>query len=428
MSQIAASHSHSHDHGHEAADLSPGNTTWTGGAGLSIALLVVGAIGIALTVAGGFSAGVKHALAAYHVGAMTCLAMGLGALFWVMAFHLTQAGWSVTIRRQFENIMILLPVGAVMVLPVLIIELWQGGHLFAWLTYTKPDGIAAGDVLLEHKLAFLNPMFFFIRALIYIGLWSFLAWRLWGLSKEQDATGDKWLTNKARFTSSWGMPLFAITTAFASFDWLMSMDYRFFSTMWGVYFFAGAAFTAVPVVVIILNLLRSAGKLKGLVTAEHIHDLAKLMFGFTVFWAYIAFSQYFLIWYAAIPEETSFFLARKTDGWENLSKFLVFAHFLLPFFILLWRPVRRSFALLTIMAVWAIGLEVIDLYWIVRPFVYATDPTDKIKLGLLWIDIAGAVGPLALFLGLIIHKVRSGPLIPTHDPRLPEAIAHKNYV
>jgi hypothetical protein len=208
----------------------------------------------------------------------------------------------------------------------------------------------------------------------------------------------------------------------------MSMDYRFFSTMWGVYFFAGAAFSSIPLVVIMLARLRARGKLKGLVTEEHLHDLAKLMFAFTVFWAYIGFSQYFLIWYANIPEETSFFLARKTGGWEHLSKFLVFGHFIVPFFILLWYRVRRSFVLLSIMAAWAILLEIVDIYWIVRPFVYAADPVDKVHLGGLWLDVVGILGPIALFTGLLIRKVGSGPLVCMNDPRLNEAIAHKNYV
>jgi hypothetical protein len=250
-------------------------------------------------------------------------------------------------------------------------------------------------------------MFFTIRAAVYFLLWTYLSQRLFGYSKEQDGTGNKWLSNKARFTSSWGMPLFALSTAFAAFDWLMSMDYRFFSTMWGVYFFAGAVFSSVPLVVIMLTLLRARGKLKGLVTEEHLHDMGKLMFAFTVFWAYIGFGQYFLIWYAQIPEETSFFLARKTGGWETLSKFLVIGHFALPFYVLLWRFMRRSFTLLSIMAVWAILLEVVDIYWIVRPFVYAADPTDKVHLGGLWLDIAGIIGPLAIFLGLVAWRVRT---------------------
>ena len=266
-----------------------------------------------------------------------------------------------------------------------------------------------------------------MRVVFYALLWSYLVWKLWGYSTEQDRTGDKWLTNRARFTSSWGMLAFALSTAFASFDLLMSLDWRFFSTMWGVYYFAGAAFSSVPVVVIVLALLRRAGKLKGAVGEEHLHDLAKLMFGFTVFWAYIAFSQYFLIWYRAIPEETSFFLARKTGGWESLSIFLCVGHFILPFYILLWRFVRRSFALLALMASWAILMEAVDIYWIVRPMVYAGQP-DSVRLGSIWLDVAGIGGVMLVFAGLLARRVASGPLVPLRDPRVNEALHHANYV
>lgn len=433
MSHITADAAMGHGHGHhDAADLSPANTTLAQGSGrlASTILLLAGAVLLAVTAGFGFTnpSLAKQALAAYHIGAMSCLAMCLGAMFWVMAFHLTGAGWSVTVRRQFENVMKLTPAVALMVVPVLVIEYLTHGKLFSWMS-NGPGGVAEGDILAGKKAAFLNPTFFFIRAAIYFVIWTYLARRLWWYSTEQDRTGDKWLSNRARFTSSWGMPLFALSTAFAAFDWLMSMDYRFFSTMWGVYFFAGAVFSSVPLVVLILARLRAAGKLRGLVTEEHLHDLGKLMFGFTVFWAYIAFGQYFLIWYANIPEETAFYLARKSHGWENFTVFLVVGHFILPFYILLWRFMRRGMGVLAIMAVWAIFMQVIDITWIVRPFVYAgPEFADKVQVGKVWLDAAGIIGVLGVFLGLVIRQVVSGPLIPGRDPRLPEALHHRNYV
>jgi hypothetical protein len=268
-----------------------------------------------------------------------------------------------------------------------------------------------------------------LRAIGYFFVWMLLSWLLWGYSKEQDATGDKWISNRMARMSTWGMLLFALATAFAAFDWMMSMDYRFFSTIWGVYYFAGAAYSSLGLVVVILAMCRRAGKLKGLVTEEHFHDLAKLMFAFTVFWAYIAFSQYFLIWYANIPEETAFMLARKTGGWEHYSTLLVVGHFILPFFILLWRFVRRSMVLLAAIGVWMMAMHVMDIAWIVRPFVYGpAEFADKVRLDRIWLDLAGIVGVLGIFLGLVVRNVFSGPLVATRDPRLPEALHHRNYV
>jgi hypothetical protein len=428
MSHLSASAAGAaaHDHAHDVPDLSPANTTLAAAGVGSTVLLLVGVIGLGITVAAGFllrdQYGLKHALAAYHVGVMSCLAMSLGCLFWLMAFHLTQAGWSVAVRRQFENVVSVLPIIAAMVVPVLVIEMWTGGHLFAWM-----NKVASGDVLLQNKSGFLNPTFFTVRALIYIGLWSYLAWRLVKYSTDQDATGNKWLTNQARFTSSWGMVAFALSTAFAAFDWLMSMDYRYFSTMWGVYYFAGAAYSSIPVVVLVLLRLRAAGKLKGIATAEHTHDMGKLMFGFTVFWAYIGFGQYFLTWYANIPEETEYWLFRK-DHWPILTMFLVVGHFAVPFYLLLWRRPRRDLRLLAIFAVWAIFCEVMDITWIVRPMVYAMDEADKWHFDRLWLDLAGAVGVLGIFFGLVLRRVAKGPLLPLRDPRLAESLHHRNYV
>lgn len=427
MSQLAA-HAHAHDdHGHHAADLSDSNILLPPGGlnRIGTPLLALGLIGLVATVAGGFIVGLRHALAAYHVGAMTCLAMGLGAMFFVMAFHLFQAGWAVTLRRQFENLMILAPVAAIMVIPVLVIDILAKGQLFAWLG----EDARKTDSLLKVKAAYLSPMFFTVRVVFYTVVWAYLARRLRGLSLEQDRSGDKWLSNRARFTSSWGMLVFALTTAFAAFDWLKSVDYRFFSTMWGVYFFAGAAGCATAVIIIVLALLRQQGRLKGLVTEEHFHDLAKILFAFTVFWAYVAFSQYFLIWYANIPEETAFYNARKSGGWQYLSAFICFGHFIVPFYLLLWRPIRRTPALLCLMAAWAILMQVVDLAWIVRPMVYAGPQyPDKIMLSNVWLDLAGALGPIGIFLFLLSRQISAGVLVPIRDPRLPEALHHKNYV
>lgn len=403
------------------------NITLANGAGVSLGLLLAGAVLLAVAIGAGVAMEGfgKQALAAVHIGAMSCLAMCLGGLFFTMVFHLTGAGWSVTVRRQFENLMsvIWFPLLIAAFIAIPLEMLVTKGLLFSWMN----TSLSGEDVLYQEKSTFLNPLFFGVRVAFYAMLWGYLVWKLWGYSTEQDRTGDKWLTNRARFTSSWGMLAFALSTAFASFDLLMSVDWRFFSTMWGVYYFAGAAFSSVPVVVIVLALLRRAGKLKGAVHDEHLHDLAKLMFGFTVFWAYIAFSQYFLIWYSAIPEETSFFLARKTGGWEGLSVFLCVGHFILPFYIMLWRFVRRSFTLLAVMAAWAIFMEAVDIYWIVRPMVYAGE-ADSVRLGTIWLDIAGIGGVMLVFAGLLARRVASGPLLPPRDPRLKEALHHANYV
>ncbi|MCA9288344.1 MAG: hypothetical protein KDA05_07160, partial [Phycisphaerales bacterium] len=259
------------------------------GVGASTALLAVGAGGVLLTLVGAAVHGPKHAMAAYMVGVYTVLAICLGGLFWTMVFQLVNAGWTATVRRQLENLMSLIPLALVLMLPIFILEVVGGGVMFTWL-----DPSNATDPLLAHKAGWLNPMFFGLRFIVYAALWGVLAMGLWRASTEQDRTGDRWLTSKARKMSGWGLPLFALSIAFVAFDWIMSVDYRFFSTMWGVYYFASVAQASLCVVVIVLAVLRVTGRLTGAVTMEHFHDLGKLIFGFTVFWAYITFSQYFL--------------------------------------------------------------------------------------------------------------------------------------
>jgi len=419
------------------ADLSDSNLTLAHGSGrgLGMGLIVAGALcalataGAAFSGAGGIS--LKQWLAAYHVGAMSVLAMCLGSLFFIMAFHLTNAGWASAIRRQFENVASFLPFAFLLVLPTLVIEVMTHGKLFLWLSHDM-----AGDPLLEHKKVFfyLNqpigglPVFFIIRAVLYVLIWTYLARRLCKLSRMQDASGDIALSAQARRTSAWGMLAFALSVAFASFDWLMSMDFKFFSTMWGVYYFSGAAFSAAGLVAIVLARLVGAGKLKGVVTSEHFHDLGKLMFSFTVFWAYIAFFQYFLIWYSNIPEETAFYVYRNNEPWKSMGVFLMLGHFVVPFLILLFRPVKKSPAALTVMGLWALIVQVVDLYWVVRPMVHATDDHAPSLTPTLWLDVLAIIGPLLVLAGYLFVRVSASCLVARRDPWMPEALAHRNYV
>ena len=394
----------------------------------STVFLAIGVIGIGMTIAGATYAGLRHALASYHVGFIAVLAISLGGLFWTLVFNLTQSGWSVGIRRQFENFFGMIPILAVMFLPVVIIELaglTGENPLCSWLdtTYTQ------GDAVFEKKAGFFSTPFVLGRVILYFGIWIILVRKLWGYSSVQDRTGDKWLTNKARFTSAWGMLLFALSTAFFAFDWLMALtDYHFFSTMWGVYYFAGAAMSSMALAVIVFTFLTRGGRLRGVVTEEHFHDMGKLMFGFTVFWAYIGFSQYFLIWYANIPEETAFFLIRKTNGWENLFRLLIFGHFVIPFMILLWWKTKRMPIVAAVVAVWLLVMHIADMYWIIRPGLYVTVPIDKVHAEFFWVDLGGILAAVGIYFGLLIRRISSGPLVPLQDPRMPEALQHRNYV
>lgn len=409
--------------------------------GLSRGFMFAGAAGLLLTIIGALAVGPKHALAAYHAATMAALAPCLGALLLVMIFHMLNSHWSVTLRRQFEHLMSMAPWIMLLLIPTAVIELVSGGTLFAW--------ISSDDYLAQHKYPFLNEPFWILRGVIYWGIIYYLTKSLSSWSREQDRTGDRWLTAKMRRTSAWGIPVAALTIAFMSFDWLMSIDHHFFSTMWGVYYFAACAFSALAVIAVVSVGLRASGRLTGVVTTEHDHDHGKLLFSFTVFWAYIAYSQYFLIWYSNIPEETAFMNVRKSGGWEFAFYALIFGHFILPFLLLLPRTVKRIPSLLGILALGMIAIHIFDLFWIVRPEVYAHPAwkaslapgltpeesalafdTAMAKGGILtwWVDLVAIIGVMGVFFGMLLKRIGDGPLIPIQDPRLPQALGHKNYV
>ncbi len=420
---------HGHAHGHEAphvaarakldlAAVTPGGGMKTAAAGL----MFLGVVGIIVVAVGGFSGGLtgKQALASYHMGFLYALGVGLGALGLQMILQQFNAGWSAAVRRSAEAISSMMWVVLLLFLPILILELFvTKGVLFKWMD----PAYTAGDVIYDKKRAWLNPEFWAIRSAIYFLIWVALGATLYRLSRKQDDNGDRWITAKQRWISSFGLLIYALSTAFASFDWLMSLDYHWFSTMFGVYFFAGCVVSSLAVMIVVMCSLRAAGKYGAAFTEEHQHDLGKLLFAFTVFWAYVTFCQYFLIWYSNIPEETAFFNLRKDGGYMPIFIALCFGHFLLPFVILLVRGVKRNPHLLRLVALWMLVMHAADLVFMVRPIVKDAKPGVN-----LWLDIAGVLGPALLFIGAAVWKMSRGPLIPIKDPRLHEVLEHKNYV
>lgn len=434
-------HAHGHTHGLDPAIFTMENTTMPAGWGkgwmLLLGLLAVLCLGATaaypfLAPEAGREFAIRHALTSYHVGFLSALSIMLGALAFTLIMNLTKAGWSVTVRRQAENIAALIPLGALMALPVML----GASYLFKWFDPV----LAESDHVLHAKVGYLNPTFFYCRVAFYFIIWCYLALRLYGYSRTQDRTGDRWLSNKAGLTSAWGILAFSLTTAFAGIDLIMTIDYHWFSTMFGVYFFAGSILAAVAVLILVMSMIRGTGRLRGLFTAEHSHDMGKLLFAFMVFWAYIGFSQYFLYWYANIPEETGWWLIRGggylKNAWTPVFWTLIIGHFLAPFPFLLSRGLKQSRILLSLVAGWLLLMQVVDFFMLVRPALYP----DTYKQGTLdvqlasstigfdWVDATGILGPLLLLAAAIVWRIGAVPLIPINDPRLLEAAHHKNYM
>ena len=422
MSQVAA----------QPSRLLSGHTvSLRAGAGnaLSLGLLVVGAICLLITFAVPLTAGgdaekplAAIAMVGYLVGFSVVTGIALGCLAFTMILHQVNAGWSALVRRQVENVMsMLFPLCIALFIPLLISIFVKPGLVWSWMN----ADYVAGDLIYDWKKGFLNVPFFLGRSVLYFAIWSWLAYSLYSFSRKQDSTADRWLTARARRISSFGLLLFAFSTSFASFDWLMSLDFHWFSTMFGVYFFAGNFGAALSTVILILLALRKFAGLDNLITTEHLHDMGKLLFGFVVFWAYIGFSQYFLIWYANIPEETSWYILRREGGWRYLAVALAAGRFCFPFVMLMPRPWRRSPLVLAFISVWLIGCQIIDIYWVARPTVHDAGHHSVFFHP---IDIVAVLGPICIFVGMLIRRIASGPLVPTNDPRLAESLHHKNSV
>jgi len=356
-------------------------------------------------------------LASYLVSYMFFLSIALGALFFVALQHVVRAGWSVTVRRLAEILAANLLLLAILFLPILVpLLLGMAGPYFKWL---DPERLAH-DRLLQGKAAYLNVPFFAARAVFYFLVWGLLARFFLGHSTRQDRSGDPALTRRMEKAAPAALILFGLTVTFASFDWLMSIEPLWFSTIFGLYYFAGSVVGFLAALVLFAVVLQGGGLLRRAITAEHYHDLGKLLLGFIVFWGYMAFSQYMLIWYANIPEESVWYLARQTGPWAWVSVGLLFGHLLIPFLGLLPREAKRRKMYLGAWAAWMLVAHWIDLYWLVMP----SFAPQHLPFGAM--DVCCIAGLGCLFLAGTLRTARACELAPLGDPRLGESLAFEN--
>lgn len=277
--------------------------------------------------------------------------------------------------------------------------------------------------LMKKKEGYLNKGFFFGRAFFYFLVWAFFATRFFGYSTRQDTTKDPKLTLAAQRFSAPGTFLFGITLTFAAFDWIMSLEPAWFSTIFGVYYFATGVVASYAVLILVTMTLRDAGPLKGAVTVEHYHDLGKLLFGFNVFWAYIGFSQFMLIWYAALPEETTWYHHRWDHApWATVSLAIVFGHFVLPFLWLISRNFKRDLWRLKVGAAVLLVMHVVDIYWFVMP--NYLQGKDGFSFHIL--DLTCLVAVAGIYAGFVFYQMTKYSLVPVGDPRLERSLGFQN--
>jgi hypothetical protein len=374
------------------------------------ALMVLAAIGVISAGAGAFMAP-ERMWASWLLAAYYALGLGLAGLCFVAIHYTSGSTWSVAFRRVPEALAGTLPFAIALLAVVFIVH----PQLYGWTA----DSFAAGpERALAFKRFWLSRPFFLIRAAVYSGIWILFAIAIRGRSRRQDKDGDpRWTRANVRLSAVF-LVLFGITVTLASVDWVMSLEFHWFSTMFGVYNFAGLFFSGLAAVILLALWLERAGPLRGVLHESHLHDLGKLLFAFSVFWAYIWFSQYMLIWYTDIPEETSYFVLRQKSGWFPLFILNLFLNWVIPFLVLLRRDTKRQRQTMALVAVVVLLGRWLDIYLMIFPGVVGPSPT----FGLWEIGMTlGGIGGLGLVLAGVL---RQAPAVPVADPELAESLEY----
>ncbi len=415
-------------------DASDPQFTWDGAPKLMIGAFIVGVV--ALLAAAGLGSTYNDHFAAflhsYHVAFLYFLAISLGCLFFITFHHLIRAEWGVVVRRLFEFGAATMPVMLVLSLPVVLPALFGSDGLFLWVNAE----VVAGDHLLAHKTPYLNVTFFLIRVVIYFGVWIAMSRFFVGMSMQQDKSGDDSLTDRAQWYSGPIMIAFALTITFAAVDFIMSLEPHWYSTIIGVYLFAASVLSSMAAMILFAKFLQSRGKAK-VISIDHYHDLGKFLFAFTLFWAYIAFSQYMLIWYANIPEGTIWYQHRQHGQWIPFAFLLLFGHFAVPFVGLISRNFKRATNLLAMWAGWMLLMHWVDMFYLVMPSIYELYEVHHLyeskeamheavnTLPITLLDPLCLIGVGGIFVGALAMAMRGAFLVPMKDPRLAESLAHE---
>lgn len=335
--------------------------------------------------------------------------LSLSGLFFMALQYVTSSAWSVPLKRIPESLMGFLPIAF-----LLMLLLFFGLHfLYEWTHHE----VVLADPILSGKIPYLNISFFVGRNIFFMLAWIFSGFWLFRNSLIQDKTGSAILTKKNKAFSAPFLIFFGLSFTIASFDWLMSLEPHWFSTIFGVYCFAGLFESGMAVMILFVVILKRQGVFKDIVNENHLHDLGKFMFAFCVFWAYIAFSQYMLIWYGNLPEETGYMIRRTEGAWTPVALILLFGKFVIPFFLLLSRPAKRNEGYLVFVSVWVLIAQWLDFYWMIYPVF-----REKPVLG--WQEVGIFLGFLGLFVLSVTAVLQRIPPVALRDPRLVEGLHH----
>jgi hypothetical protein len=378
-----------------------------------VASLVSAGAGLALLLAG-LAVDVRRAcfsyLAAWTFGATVCV----GALLVLMAGHAAKAGWMVVIRRITEAIVGALPLVFLLFLPLCIAL----PYVYPW---AAPPG--AVDAALAHaidrKRLYLNAPFFIARTVFYFAVFVAVGQRLRAWSRANDDAPSMRLVRRMRALSGGALPLVGLALTWASFDWTMSLEPDWNSTIYGLYVFAGAFVAALSLVAVMLSGTRAGRLSPAQVTPDHAQALGRLLFAMIIFWAYMAFSQLLIYWIGDIPEEVRYYGLRTTGTWSAVTTVLVVGHFVVPFFLLLNRHWKRHPRYLAIVGAWMLLMHFVDVYWLILPV------HDRAGVRPHWLDLAALLFVAGLSCAAILRRYRTAPPLPLNAPDLAEGLTYE---
>lgn len=383
-------------------------------------LMMGGAVGglvLVLATLAGLAMGpeqAKHAMFSYLVGFTYWGGIGMASLLLLMIFHAFGAKWMVVLRRPLEAMATSVALFAVLFIPIIL----GMKYLYVWVDPPADLGREALK-LLAHKKVYLNQTAFILRTAFYFLSLIVIAGRLFSWSTRQDESGAVDLTRRQRRLGTGALPFVALVFTFAGLDWLMSLNPLWFSTIFGVYYFAGSLVSVFSLLAIVTYRARGKNLFGDYVSVEHTHNVGKLMLAFTAFWAYIAFSQFMLIWIANLPEEIPFFMVRFKTAWAPLGVILIFGQFFIPFGALLSRSLKRDPRKLAGVALFILLVHFVDIYWLIVP----TLSPDSLAFH--WTNLTAFLGIGLLAIAFTVWRLRGRFAIPVKDPYLADSLRYR---
>lgn len=378
-------------------------------------ILIAGVVAWVLTLIGAFT-DPKQFYFSYMTAFWYCTVITLGGVFWMFVQFVTGAATSTSSRRIVENIAAGLPYAAILFIPIVF-----GVHtLYTW----ADPKLASTDPTFLYRGTYFHPTVFVIRSFLLLGILSVFSVKVYQHAIRMDKAGSiPGGLRESKRAEKWAAPglvfIFLISTTLA-WEWIMSLDAKAFSTIFGAYCLANGALGCMAFITLVALYLRRNGVLENTINVEHYHDMGKWMFTVTIFWAYTAFAQYMLIWYAKIPEETQYFFHRYQGSWYDVGLILIYAHFLFPFIFLMGRQLKRKFAALAFAGIYLLVICYIDVYWMVMPMLH------KSGVVIHWLDFTTLVAVASVYGFLFWNRMKRHALVPVGDIRLIQALAFKN--